>query len=182
MKRLIGALIIVLMAFSVHALGEIKKVDIEKGETVTVDLKVKEGVELNLLDGRHIININKIHKDGADLDIWVFVDGDQRISYVTVNRKQSLKLDLDKDGKGELYVSLNKFFKYDTPYGGRADGVLLDFYYPADEDFESNLITGAVVSEGETIKSVWNTLFVLILLLLILAVLILVITKRLKKK
>ena len=53
-----------------------------------------------------------------------------------------MKLDLDRDCRGEIYVSVNKFFKYDGPSGERLDGVSLYFYYPSDEDFESNLVTG----------------------------------------
>mgnify|MGYP001611644528 CR=1 FL=1 len=148
MKKLIFVFFLVALSFSVSALGEIKKLEVNKGETVTVDLKVKDGVELNLMGDRHIITVNKIHYKGADLDIFNFVDTEQKTMYITVNKKQSVKLDLDRDGKGEIYIKLNKFYKYDGPNEERLDGVSLDFYYPADEEFppgQLDQVTGDVV-------------------------------------
>lgn len=149
MRKILSLVLIVLLVPLATALGEIKQLDIEKGDTITVDFKVKEGVQLNLLGKRNIININKIHKDGVDLDIFVDVDGEQVINYLTVNKKQSVKLDVDRDGRGEMYIDLNKFFNYDDPDGKRSDGVSLDFFYPTEEDFGSNSVTGNVVKNSE---------------------------------
>ncbi len=154
MKKIIYLFFALLLVFSASA-GEIKELNISKGETQTIDFKVKDGVEIDMLGGRHIININKIQKDGADLDVWTFVDGDQKTMYVTVNRKQLVKLDFDRDGRGEIYISLNKFYKYDDTDGKRADGVSLDFFYPSDDDFDTNQITGDVVADVEEQGSNW---------------------------
>lgn len=148
MIKLMILFFIIIFIFSVNA-GEITKLDLIKGETKTVELKLKNSVELNMLDGRHIININKITDKGADLDVFVFVDDDQSISYVTVLKGSTIKLDFNKDGRGEVYISLNKFLD---------NGVALDFYYPKDEDFqkdkvdETNGVTGEAVLDNEKIN------------------------------
>jgi len=189
MKLAIVLFLLMILAFSVNGLGEIKHIDLVKGEIITVDLKVKEGVEFNLMEGRHIINVNKIHKDGADLDIFNFVDGDQKISYTTINRIRSLKQDLDRDGRGEIYVSLNKFFKYSGPNGKRLDGVSLDFFYPLDEDFDGvlgpNQITGNVVGDvnlSEDSGGFGRFLLYTIGILAVLIVLVFVLNKKKKVK
>ncbi len=158
--------VLILLINIVSSMGEIKHIDINRGQTINVDLKVKDGVEFNLMNDRHIINVNKITPKGADLDVFNFVDGDQKISYITVNKRQLLKLDFDKDGRGELYVKFNKFLP---------NGVSLDFYYPAEEDFPSSEVTGDTVKEINPVKNQIDYLRFSLVLVGVLVVILLII-------
>ena len=109
MKKTIYALLLLIILVNlVLGEGEIRKIDIEGVDVMTVDLREGSGVEFSAADGRHIIVTEKIHKDVVDLDVFLFVDGNQKVSYITVSPKRTLKLDLDQDGTGDLYVGFNK--------------------------------------------------------------------------
>ena len=177
MRNLYILFVVTLFAFvfSVGAIGEIRKIDIQKGQTVILDLGLKEGIELDLYDGRHILNVNKITDKGADLDVFLFVDEDQKISYVTVSKKQNLKLDFDKDGKGEIYVSFNKFLENQR--------VSLIVYYSKDEDFESNEITGEVIAEKDSSTNLLSiSVIIASFIVIILVIFMIVYTKKKKKR
>ena len=189
MKKVICLFFLLSFILLASARGELKQVEFERGEIVTVDLGTKEGIEFNLNGGRHIVNVDKITNKGPELDVFLFVDGAQQINYVTINREQILKLDLNKDGRGEIYVKLKSLFKDDTDESGEKDMVTLDFFYPSEEDFDKNQITGAfvqndvVVDEKSSSKSVVSVILLLAILLgVILIVLNVILSKKNKKE
>ena len=106
MKQLLIMLAILMLCTSVFSLGELINLGLVKGETKIIELDVKEGVQLDIMNERHIINVDKITEKGADLDLFLFVDTEQKINYVSVTNKMISKLDFDKDGRGEIYISL----------------------------------------------------------------------------
>ena len=189
MKKVICLFFLLSFILFASAEGELKQVKFERGEIITVDLGTKEGIEFNLNGGRHIVNVDKITDKGPELDVFLFVDGDQQINYVTINKEQILKLDLDKDGRGEIYVRLKSLFNDNTDDSGEKDMVTLDFFYPSEEDFDNNQITGAfvqndvIVNKNGSSKSVISIILLLVILLgVILIVLNLILSKKNKKE
>ena len=180
MKKLIF-LLMLLISISLTNAGEIRKIDLENNNRLAIDLLVKEGIEFTMLDNRHIITIDKITNKGVDLDVFLFIDEDQKVSYITVNKNSTLKLDLDKDGKGDLYVGFDKFLSN--------DGARLIFFRPIDQvdalqNNTNNLKEAPVIIKDKSVKYnflTWYLPLVLIILIIILSFL-LIYSKRKKIK
>lgn len=174
MKRAIYITLILLTVSLVFA-GTINQIDLD--EKIT-HIAITEGdaIEFNLFEGRHVIGIDKIHKKGVDLDVFLFVDGEQRISYITVGEERTLKLDLDKDGKGDLFVGFEQFLI--------DEGAILKFYLPGEET-NNNQATGLAIKEDNNSKEgdLMNWYFgIVILVLTILLIVTITIHKRNKSK
>lgn len=139
----VGYLLIgLLLSLILVSAGEVVPIELKLDDPLTVDLEVSSGVEFNMFDGRHIVNLDKITKKGADLDVFLFVNRgqEQSVSYMTVTPKTTLKLDLDKDGIGDIYVGFSGFID---------NGAKLIFYHPSDkEDKGLDDTTGAVTVDG----------------------------------
>lgn len=114
MKKLVYPLVLLLL-MTIAIAGEIRKIDIEEElgnkDTLFIDIKTGEGLEFDMFEGRHVISVDKMHEKGVDFDIFLFVnkDEDQKVSYMTVSPKRTIKLDFDKDGVGDIYIGFKEF-------------------------------------------------------------------------
>jgi len=121
-------------------------------------------IEFYLGDARHIINIEKVLPESMDLDIFLFVDEEQKVSYVTVKENRTIKLDLDKDGEGDLFLG----------FGGHYGDKTLLFIYNPNSKGSLTEITGNVVKKtnsinvGEENNNKWYYLVGLLVLIVLL--------------
>jgi len=168
MKRLIFSLIFLLCLNLINA-GEIKKIDLENSNRLTIDISVKDGIEFSILGNRHVITIDKITKKGVDLEIFLFIDNDQQVSYITIINNSTLKLDLNEDGKGDLYVGFDRFLS--------SNSARLIFFRPINQadilqNNDNELKEPPEVMNGKLIKYnflTWYLPVVLIILIIILS-------------
>ncbi|MFH1593054.1 MAG: hypothetical protein ABIB47_06845 [Candidatus Woesearchaeota archaeon] len=171
MKKVIYPLLLLLLTTIVVA-GEIRKIDLEKdlGDKNGLILEVTSGdaIEFDMFDGRHIVTIDKIHQKGVDLDVFLFANRgeDQKVSYMTVSPKRTVKLDFDKDGIGDLYIGFKEFLSEDT--------AKIIFYNPnietIQEDNNMEEITGEIIARTPKASNYIHLFFGLTILVLILLV------------
>jgi len=163
--------------------GEIKKIDLEGKETVIVTTKVKDAVEFYMFTGRHIVTVDEITKKGIDLDIFLFVNEEQKLTYVTVNKEHTVKLDFDKDNKGDLYIAYGGYVNDKTAKLiftklGPTGEEIVDKENPVPDDQAISGITGAITKENPVRQSPVTWILLLILTSLAVITISLVIYKK----
>jgi len=166
----------VFLLVSLVSAGEIRQIDIENDfvdkNGLIITVKEQEGIEFNMFDGRHILTIDKIHRKGVDVNAFLFVDGDQKTTYITLSSKRTLKLDLNRDGIGDLFVGFKEFLSEDQ--------AKLVLFYPGQENKgeEISEITGEVVASTPKDINYITWYFGITLAILILALISVLISKR----
>jgi len=179
MKSFIYLLTCLIILVSVQA-GEIRKIDFEGENSLIVNIPFQDGVEFDMFNGRHVITIDKITPKGVDLNVFLFVEGNQSIYYVTVKKERSIKLDFDRDGKGEIYIKLNEVRE------GKIASLLFltaaapENELPHRENEGISDVTGSIVNSPYS--TAINKLFGFIIGVLVLAFIIILIINRAKKQ
>ncbi|MBI2498625.1 hypothetical protein HYV88_00110 [Candidatus Woesearchaeota archaeon] len=116
--------------------------DVNLEKEMLVPVLEDDMIEFYLGDARHIINIEKVMPESMDLDVFLFVDEEQKTSYVTVKENRTIRLDLDKDGVGDLFLG----------YGGHYNDKTLLLIYNPNAEGSLTEITGNVVKKTNNIS------------------------------
>lgn len=137
-------------------------------------MPVLEGdmIEFYLNNSRHVINVEKVMPESLDLDIFLFVDEDQRVSYLTASKGKTIKIDVNKDGKSELYLG----------YAGHFSNKSLIFFYTPDSENTLSDITGNVIAENQKTEEKSYKLYylggILILVIVLISILLYINTRK----
>jgi len=139
MRKIIFMFALILFLNSVSA-GEMNRIDMgDDGTTTYLNLKVGDGIRFYYAGGEHVITLDKVHAKGADLNIFLYVDKDQKTTYATAGLKRSIKLDLDRDGVGDFFISFDGYLI--------EGGAKLSIFNPVEEIKAIDDISGRVVVE-----------------------------------
>ncbi|MEK6952900.1 MAG: hypothetical protein AABX29_07850 [Nanoarchaeota archaeon] len=134
-------LFIILLVGLVSANNKIS-LDVNLEKEMLVPVLEDDMIEFYLGDARHIINIEKVMLRSMDLDVFLFVDGEQKTSYVSVKENRTIKIDIDKDGEGDLFLG----------YGGHYGNKTLLFVYNPNSEGSLTEITGGVIKKTNNIN------------------------------
>ena len=171
MKRYLILVFVILLASSVLANTKIK-LDINLEKQMLVPVLENDMIEFYLNNSRHIINIEKVMPESMDLDVFLFVDEKQKISYITVANGKSMKIDIDKSGEGELYLG----------YGGHYGNKTLLFVYNPNAEGKLTEITGGVIKENFVASEGNNKWYyvgaILVLILALISILVYINTRK----
>lgn len=171
MKRYLILVFVILLASSVLANNKIK-LDINLEKQMLLPLSENDMIEFYLNNSRHVINIEKIRPESMDLDIFLFVDENQKTSYITVEKGKSMKIDINKDSKEELYLG----------YGGHYGNKTLLFVYNPNAEGKLTEITGGVIKENPVALEGSNKWYyvgaILVLILALISILVYINTRK----
>lgn len=162
---------IILLVGFVSANSKIK-LDVNLEKEMLVPVLEDDMIEFYLNDARHIINIEKVMPESMELDVFLFVDEEQKTNYVTVKKGRTIKIDFNKDGKGELYLG----------YGGHYGNKTLLFIYNPNSSGTLTEITGNVIKENGTNEeksNKWHYMgAILVLIIVLISILVYINTRR----
>ncbi len=161
MKKYFVLMFMLLLVSLVFANNKIK-VDVSLEEKILVPVAEKDFVEFYLNNSRHIIKIDKVLNNSLDVAVFLFVDQGQRVSYATLSKGNILKVDLNKDGKGELFLG----------YGGHFGNKTLLLMYNPNLNSTINGITGSVINEKTTPDEKNNNVYYIVSIIAVIIILI----------
>ncbi|MEK6934253.1 MAG: hypothetical protein AABW46_00060 [Nanoarchaeota archaeon] len=161
MKLYLVLMFVLLLVGSVLA-GEKIYLNVDLEEIVLVPVSEKDMIEFYLGDHRHGIIIDKENENSLDLDIFLFLDGKQTVSYVSVFNDSIAKIDINKDGKGDLYLGYS---------GHYANKSLLLVKNPKSERILGD-ITGSVVADDVENEDNGSNLYIISVILGVIIILV----------